>query len=182
MRFILLSIILLLSNLSISQTTVNFNYTGSAQNWTVPPCVTSITVVARGAKGGGNNGGNGAIVTATLAVTPGQVLQINVGGMGTCGNNSQGWNGGGTGRAANTSANGSCGGGGATDIRVTPYGLGNRMMVAAGGGGMAPRPRGACTDGRRCRQRAPGRRHPFHLLPPVLRDSRCGHPLVVGAT
>ena len=136
MRFILLSIILLLSNLSISQTTVNFNYTGSAQNWTVPPCVTSITVVARGAKGGGNNGGNGAIVTATLAVTPGQVLQINVGGMGTCGNNSQGWNGGGTGRAANTSANGSCGGGGATDIRVTPYGLGNRMMVAAGGGGM----------------------------------------------
>lgn len=136
MRIILLSIILFLSNYSISQTTVNFSFTGSAQNWTVPPCVTSITVVARGAKGGGNNGGNGAVVTATLAVTPGQVLQINVGGMGTCGNNSQGWNGGGTGRAANTAANGSCGGGGATDIRVTPYGLGNRMMVAGGGGGM----------------------------------------------
>lgn len=136
MRIILLGLILLFSNFTISQTTVNFSFTGSAQNWTVPPCVTSITVVARGAKGGGNNGGNGAIVTATFAVTPGQVLQINVGGMGTCGNNSQGWNGGGTGRAANTSANGSCGGGGATDIRVTPYGLGNRMMVAGGGGGM----------------------------------------------
>mgnify|MGYP001627180524 CR=1 FL=1 len=137
MRYLLLFLIGFFIYQSVTaQTTVNFSYTGSAQTWTVPPCVTSITVVARGAKGGGNNGGNGAIVTATLAVTPGQVLQINVGGMGTCGNNSQGWNGGGTGRAANSAANASCGGGGATDIRVTPYGLGNRLIVAAGGGGM----------------------------------------------
>lgn len=116
--------------------TLNFNYTGSSQTWTVPPCVTSINVVARGAKGGGNSGGNGAIVTATIAVTPGQVFQINVGGIGTCGTNSQGWNGGGSGQAANSAANASCGGGGATDIRVTPYGIANRLIVAAGGGGM----------------------------------------------
>ncbi len=118
-----------------AQTTVNFNFTGSAQSWTVPPCVTSINVIARGAKGGGSSGGNGAIITATIPVTPGQVLQVNVGGMGSCGNNSQGWNGGGTGRAANSTANASCGGGGATDIRVAPNGLANRLIVAGGGGG-----------------------------------------------
>ena len=135
MKLILSCSVFCISLINWAQTTVNFNYTGSAQTWTVPPCVTSINVVARGAKGGGSNGGNGSIVTATLSVTPGQILQINVGGMGTCGNNSQGWNGGGTGRSANSGANASCGGGGATDIRVAPNGLPNRLIVAGGGGG-----------------------------------------------
>jgi len=115
------------------QQTATFSYTGSAQTWTVPPCVTSITVDVRGAKGGGGTGGNGARVQATLAVTPGQVLQINVGGQGAC--PGSGWNGGGTGTTANSGANASCGGGGASDIRITPYALGNRLIVAAGGGG-----------------------------------------------
>ena len=114
--------------------TVTFNYTGAVQNWTVPPCVTSIQVSARGADGGGTSGGNGALVTGTLAVTPGQILQIRVGGSGAC--PTSGYNGGGIGRNANTVANGSCGGGGATDLRVAPYALANRVIVAAGGGGM----------------------------------------------
>ncbi len=135
-NYILFAIIVSINLGAQSQTTVNFNYTGSSQTWVVPPCVTSINVIAQGAKGGGANGGNGAIVTATLSVNPGDVLQINVGGMGNCGSNSSGWNGGGSGQAANSAANGSCGGGGATDIRITPYGLGNRLIVAAGGGGM----------------------------------------------
>ncbi|NCV80139.1 MAG: hypothetical protein EBW25_05080, partial [Actinobacteria bacterium] len=59
-----------------------------------PPDITN--VVAAGAKGGGSVGGNGARITATIAVTPGQTLNVYVGGMGTCGNNSGGWNGGGT--------------------------------------------------------------------------------------
>lgn len=122
-------------NYANSQTTVNFVYTGAAQYWTVPPCVNSITVVAAGAKGGGGNGGNGTRITATIAVTPGQVLQINVGGAGGLGNNSGGWNGGGTGRAASSLAWHSGGGGGASDVRVTPYAMGNRIIVGGGGGG-----------------------------------------------
>jgi len=113
---------------------VTFNYTGSAQTWVVPPCVTSITITAAGAEGGGTNGGNGAIVTGTIAVTPGQTLQINVGGSGQC--PQAGWNGGGNGQNATTTANRSCGGGGATDIRISPYNNANRLLVASGGGGM----------------------------------------------
>ena len=122
---------------SLYSQTINFTYTGSVQTWIVPPCVTSINVVVAGAKGGGNTGGNGARITSTLSVTPGQTLNIYVGGMGTCGNNSGGWNGGGTGFASNpANANyNSCGGGGASDIRIGGNALTNRVIVAGGGGG-----------------------------------------------
>ena len=43
--------------------------------------------------------------------------------------------GGGAGGGANNNANAGCGGGGASDIRVAPYGLEDRVAVAAGGGG-----------------------------------------------
>lgn len=112
----------------------NFNFSGQVQQYTVPPCVNQIQVQLRGAKGGGFAGGNGATVNATLNVTPGQVLEIRVGGLGGC--PGAGYNGGGVGKAANVAANASCGGGGASDIRVAPYGLANRLAVAAGGGGM----------------------------------------------
>jgi gliding motility-associated-like protein len=123
-----------ISTFHSSSQTATFNYTGSAQTWTVPVCVYSINVVVKGAKGGGTYGGNGATVTATLAVTPGQVLQINVGGTGGC--PGTGFNGGGNGANASGAGNAGCGGGGASDIRTAPYGLGNRLVVAAGGGGM----------------------------------------------
>jgi gliding motility-associated-like protein len=139
-RTLVSAILLFISPFVFSQT-VTFNFTGAVQNWTVPPCVTSIQILARGADGGGTNGGNGASVTGTLAVTPGQVLQIRVGGSGAC--PTSGYNGGGIGRNGNTVANGSCGGGGATDLRVAPYALANRVIVAAGGGGMG----GGTTDG-----------------------------------
>jgi len=112
-----------------------FNFTGQVQTYTVPPCVTQLQVVVRGAKGGGTNGGNGSQLTGTLNVTAGQVLEIRVGGQGTLGNNSAGFNGGGTGHAASNAAWHSGGGGGASDIRTTPYALNNRIVVAAGGGG-----------------------------------------------
>lgn len=110
---------------------MSFNYTGNAQYWTVPDCVFSLSVEARGAKGGCTNGGRGAKVNGTVLVTPGQILQINVGGMG--GYISAGWNGGGLGETGTTS---SCGGGGATDIRTGAYALTDRKIVASGGGGM----------------------------------------------
>lgn len=131
------SVALLLLTFSCFGQTATFNYTGAIQTWTVPPCVTSINVIVAGAKGGGGAGGNGARITATLTVTPGQVLNIYVGGQGGCGNSSGGWNGGATGWAsnpANASYN-SCGGGGASDIRIGGTALSNRVIVAGGGGG-----------------------------------------------
>jgi hypothetical protein len=138
LRIIFLLLLLSLFNLTYSQSqSQTFNYTGQMQTWVVPPCVTQINVVAAGAKGGGNVGGNGTRITATINVTPGQTLNIYVGGMGTCGSNSGGWNGGGTGHAStpvNATYN-SCGGGGATDIRIGGTALANRVIVAGGGGG-----------------------------------------------
>lgn len=113
----------ILINKTFSQTTVNiFNFTGSIQNFVVPPCVNTITVNARGGQGGGSNGGNGASVTTTLAVISGQTLQINVGGAGSC--PTSGYNGGGPGAAGSS---GSCGGGGFSSVGT--------LVLAAGGGG-----------------------------------------------
>lgn len=127
-------IVLFLSSIVASvtaQTTTTFNYTGSPQTWTVPPCVSSISVAVAGADGGGNLGGNGALVTATIPVTPGQVLTINIGGSGNSING--GYGGGGNGFAStdgNVNYN-SSGGGGATTISIG----GTPVVVAAGGGG-----------------------------------------------
>jgi hypothetical protein len=61
------------------------NYSGTLQTWTVPGCITSITIVATGGSGGPSGGGVGglaAVVTASTTVTPGDVLNILVAGMG----------------------------------------------------------------------------------------------------
>ncbi|HEX2901369.1 MAG TPA: hypothetical protein VHS96_16765, partial [Bacteroidia bacterium] len=102
----------------LAQTT--FNYTGSIQTYTVPIGVTSITIDASGAQGGGSNGGAGGLgarMTGTFAVSPGQVLSIVVGQQGLLqvGGNTQN----------------SSGGGGGTFV----YGAGPTLLVAAGGGG-----------------------------------------------
>jgi gliding motility-associated-like protein len=134
-KYLLIVVFFVSSFLSFAQP-ITFNYTGNVQSWTVPPCVNSITITAAGAKGGGGaSGGNGAVVTGTIAVTPGQVLQIRVGGTGNCtGTCAGGYNGGGNGDPGTWN---SCGGGGASDVRITPYALGNRIIVGAGGGGRA---------------------------------------------
>lgn len=118
----------------VQSQTVQFNYTGSMQTWVVPPCVYTINLVIAGAKGGGTNGGNGARITANIAVTPGQTLYIYCGGMGNLGSNSGGWNGGGTGHNASGNYS-SWGGGGASDIRINGTAFLNRVIVAGGGGG-----------------------------------------------
>ena len=83
--------------------------------------------------------GIGGRVVGTLAVTPGQVINIYVGGKGANGasgaGGAGGFNGGGT-AAGNTSYAGG-GGGGATEIRIGGTALADRKLVAAGGGGAA---------------------------------------------
>lgn len=115
-----------------------FNYTGGMQTFTVPAGVSSIDIEAYGAKGrdgspwGGNGpGGYGGKIQTSMNVTPGQVLNIYVGGAG-------GYNGGGSsysyywyGSYLGFGGNG----GGATDIRIGGQALTDRVVVAGGGGG-----------------------------------------------
>ncbi|MCX8486493.1 MAG: glycine-rich protein, partial [Crocinitomicaceae bacterium] len=131
---IILFLFISLFNNGFSQPqTVTFNYTGAAQSWTVPPCVYNISVSVKGAQGGGPGGLGATVLNPSIAVTPGQVLQINVGQNPT--GPTGGWNGGGNGFEAAPVTYQSYGGGGASDIRITPYALTNRIVVAGGGGG-----------------------------------------------
>lgn len=131
----------------IGQTTVTFPFSGAATSWTVPNCVTSITVVVEGAQGGNSidgagstgaagtpiPGGEGAVVTATIPVSPGDIIGITVGGQGGIG--TAGFNGGGTGNFSSDGqlVNGSAGGGGSSNVTVN----GTPVIIAAGGGGGA---------------------------------------------
>jgi hypothetical protein len=117
------------------QNQVTFNYTGGQQSWTVPAtCVSSVTLECWGAQGGSSisTGGAGGYAKGDLAVTPGQVLYLYVGGQG--GNPGGGWNGGGSGHA-NGSYPASGGGGGGSDVRIGGQTLSDRVIVAGGGGG-----------------------------------------------
>ncbi len=126
--------------------TTNFACTGSEQFWDVPVGVTSVDVVAIGARGGtgsssGKVGGAGAVRSGTVPVVPGQRLWIEVGcdgvspGAGAPG--AGGFNGGGSAILSTYSTGG--GGGGASDVRTVARldagSLASRVIVAAGGGG-----------------------------------------------
>ncbi|MBL0018552.1 MAG: HYR domain-containing protein [Bacteroidetes bacterium] len=128
------------NGISVGPGSQTFNFTGGAQTFTVPTGVNSVTIVARGARGGtctndstscGLIGGLGGSATGNLAVVPGQVLTVYVGGRGLPGS-AGGFNGGGAG-CSNTSTCSS--GGGASDVRAGGTGLANRVIVGAGGGG-----------------------------------------------
>jgi hypothetical protein len=106
-----------------------FNFTGGMQTFIVPPGITDITIECYGAQGATASGigGEGGFATGSLAVVPGQVLNIFVGGQAT--GSTGGYNGGGDG------ADNAGGGGGASDVRVGGTALANRVIVAGGGGG-----------------------------------------------
>ena len=126
----------LLPPASATAATSSFASTGAEQTFTVPAGVTSIRVVAVGGRGGITASAFGARVTGDLAVTPGQVLFIEVGGNGSVATASEtagGFNGGGVGKyLAGT-------GGGASDVRTASASQGgslsSRLIVAGGGGG-----------------------------------------------
>lgn len=129
--------------------TVSFTDPGT-YTYTVLPNITSLTVVTVGASGGNDHngdasqagayGGRGGQTSATLAVQPGEQLQVNVGGAGggatyyngsPCDRTSGGFNGGGSaGYGGET-------GGGASDVRSGAYGLDDRLVIGGGGAGAA---------------------------------------------
>jgi hypothetical protein len=147
-----------------SAETQAFFFTGNEQAYAVPARVHSVHLVAAGARGGrgsdsggaiGGPGGFGARVETDLAVTPGQILFIEVAGPGVDGpsmvaGGSGGFNGGGSSHQSSGVLGG--GGGGATDIRTcerlavtctgAPNTLSSRLLVAGGGGGGAAVGRG----------------------------------------
>jgi|HubBroStandDraft_5_1064220.scaffolds.fasta_scaffold03959_4 hypothetical protein len=121
--------------------TCAFGYTGGPVSWTVPAGVTTVSVTADGAQGGAGQdgqGGLGGAATADVAVTPGEVLQVDVGGAGSsqADGGAGGWNGGGA-----SGGSYSAGGGGASDIRTGACAssltcdMTAALLVAGGGGG-----------------------------------------------
>ncbi len=111
-----------------------FNTVGS-HDFEVPVDVCAITVEAFGSQGSGavvEVAGLGGSATATIPVTPGETLQVNVGGRG--GVPTGGFNGGGDG-GSTPPASGVGGGGGASDVRRGGTDLDDRAVVAGGGGG-----------------------------------------------
>jgi hypothetical protein len=92
-----------------------FTFSGTTESFVVPAGVTSITIDAEGAQGG-LNGGLGASISGTFAVTPGETLNIMVGGEGGSRTNNAGVGG---------------GGGGSFVWNAT----GPTLLIAAGGGG-----------------------------------------------
>lgn len=118
--------------------TVICTFTGAAQYWTVPAGVTQAQFFVFGAEGGpagpgvGGAPGMGGEVSAVLPVSPGEVLQVNLGRAGVT-NTPQMLFGGGVSLAGS--------GGGASDVRSPAvdgsYPLEDRLLVAGGGGGGA---------------------------------------------
>ncbi|MCC7302332.1 MAG: T9SS type A sorting domain-containing protein [Bacteroidia bacterium] len=153
MKIKLLALVLVAGIFATQAQTANFSYTGTMQTWVVPANVYSVTIDVRGAQGGSatnlnqmptvGNGGLGGQVLATIAVNPGDILNIFVGGTGdsdgltlSCFNAAGGYNGGGTGKGGYNSYNYNAGGGGgASDIRLNGSALADRIFVAGGGGG-----------------------------------------------
>jgi hypothetical protein len=139
--------------------TQEFRFTGAPQQWTVPPDVRCATFQLYGAQGGSKfsdgrlHGGQGGFAAADLAVTPGDVLTVRVGGVGKA--TAGGYNGGGT--PGNSIEPDPIfqkpgdfiggGGGGATDVRRGGDELGDRILVAGGGGGAGYQESGAFFEG-----------------------------------
>ena len=126
---------------NILGTPIIFEYTGSVQTWTVPSGITRIQVDVYGAQGGGEGGGGlGGYVSASIPVTPSQVLYVYVGQQVSGPAAGSAYNGGGnSGKYARNIAGP---GGGASDIRISSNDMTARFVVAGGGGGV-----GTCGTG-----------------------------------
>ena len=107
---------------TVSDTSSTNSYTGANQTFTVPAGITSITFTGWGAGGGGGApggiGGGGGFISGNVTVTPGEVLDVKVGGGGQNSGQNNGYDhgggGGGTGiyRGATVLAIAGAGGGG----------------------------------------------------------------------
>jgi hypothetical protein len=126
---------------SIQPSTTTLAYSGAVQTWTAPfDTAPTVTVTLSGAGGGGSPSGEavGGTVTATVPVSPGEVLSVYVGGAGgaasgaTAGAAGWGYHSGGAGGTGTSGeANGGGGGGGSSAVVAS----GTDLLEAGGGGG-----------------------------------------------
>lgn len=136
-----------IAGLQAQTVTDSLTYNGALQTYTVPCGVTSVLIECYGAAGASgadgsaaNTGGAqglGGYSAGTLAVTPGDILYVTVGGAAS--GSTGGFNGGANGGSQNAG-----GGGGASDVRVGNTALTDRVITAGGGGGGG---RGGCETG-----------------------------------
>jgi hypothetical protein len=128
--------------------TETFDYTGAAQSFVVPEGVCEVTLDVYGAEGADAGGeivaGMGGRTTATIEVTPGETLEVYVGGTPTGDEILGGFNGGGDAGISTNNGSRGYGGGGASDVRQGGSALSDRVVVAGGGGG---RPNGSGNGG-----------------------------------
>ncbi len=113
-----------------SQGSTTIGYTGSPQNYTVPPCTSSLSITLSGSSGGGPNGGAGAQLNLNIPVQPSDVVTFVIGQAAT--GVTGGYPNGGNGAASSTNGYSSYGGGGSSMVYI------NGVLVAvagAGGGG-----------------------------------------------
>ncbi len=96
----------------------NVTVTGGIQYWTVPTSGL-YKIVAKGAQGGGANGGLGASIEGEFMLTSGQVIRILVGQQGI----------------TQTGQANSVGGGGGSFVILNPASSTSDILVIAGGGG-----------------------------------------------
>jgi hypothetical protein len=123
LRILPLFLLMAFTRLSAQSSIQTFTYTGTIVNYTVPYCVSTITMEAWGAQGGSipsYPGGLGAYMSGVFTVTPGQVLRVLVGGQGV--------------DITNTPA-ATGGGGGSFVALVNGTNTPTPMLVAGGGGG-----------------------------------------------
>jgi hypothetical protein len=123
-------------------------YSGAAQSITIPAGVTSIQVRSWGAAGGGANasfytlqggGAGGGFASATVAVTPGQVLGLVVGQGGIPNSTAATYGGGGAGGNSTAAVRrGGSGGGYSGVFSSTTIAQGNALVISGGGGGASP--------------------------------------------
>ena len=113
-----------------SQGPTTIGYTGAPQNYSVPPCTSSLSVTLSGSSGGGPNGGGGAQLNLNIPVQPGDIVTFVIGQAAT--GVTGGYPNGGNGATSGTNGYSSYGGGGSSMIYI------NGVLVAvagAGGGG-----------------------------------------------
>ncbi|MEZ0112070.1 putative repeat protein (TIGR01451 family) [Catenulispora sp. EB89] len=113
---------------------VSFTYSGSDQAFVVPKGVSSLTVSASGAGGGGRNGAAGGLSTGTLAVSAGDSLTVMVGQAGTV-KGAATYGAGGSGGSGSRFSGGS--GGGMSALWTGASLTGTPLLVAGGGAGGA---------------------------------------------
>ena len=130
------------SSSAVAAAPTSFLTPGIGQTFVVPSGVTAVAADVFGAQGGATvftttqTGGLGGELQATICVTPGETLTVDVGGVGhggfgTSGDGAGGVNGGGAGGLDGGTDLGGAGGGGASEVIRS----GAKVLIAGAGGG-----------------------------------------------